>query len=140
MSAMVPPPEAQASDATAPRSVLVVDDDDDLREAVADALREEGWRVTEARDAVDALAQIDAGPPDLILLDERMPGMSGTELYGQLQRRGMSPRVVLMSAAGSVRQLARAFGIAYWLAKPFAIEDAVQLLQEAGEKAAQESR
>ena len=58
---------------------LVVDDDPDIREALAGILADEGYQVTACADGAQALAHLGAGsdPPCLILLDLMMPGMSG---------------------------------------------------------------
>lgn len=57
--------------------VLVVDDDDAIRTFVADALAGVGYRVAEASDGLHALARLDVDPPDLVLLDMRMPNLDG---------------------------------------------------------------
>lgn len=60
--------------------VLVVDDDDDTREILADALRGEGLEVDEARDGQEALERLRLDPlPDVIVLDEQMPRVCGVE-------------------------------------------------------------
>lgn len=67
-------------------TVLVVDDDDDFRAALADTLEEEGWDVLDARTGEAALALMDdatkgrARAPDLLVLDLLMPRMSGIEV------------------------------------------------------------
>lgn len=66
----------------APRpSVLVVEDDEDTRETMADLLRDEGFEVSTARDGVEALAHLDgASLPAAMVLDMRMPRMGGAEV------------------------------------------------------------
>ena len=59
--------------------VLVVDDDRDGREALAEVLSGMGYTVVQARDGLEALAQVRASAPDLILLDLAMPNMNGWE-------------------------------------------------------------
>lgn len=67
---------------TAAQTVLVVDDDDDLRETIADALSLAGYTTASVRDGAEALATLRAGQrPDLMLLDLMMPGMTGWEVY-----------------------------------------------------------
>jgi CheY-like chemotaxis protein len=63
------------------RTILVVDDDDDLRDALSELLREEGFVVTTASSGPEALKRLSAGMrPVLILLDVMMPGMTGFEV------------------------------------------------------------
>jgi CheY-like chemotaxis protein len=58
-------------------TILVVDDDTDLREAVVEALRSEGYRVTAAKNGADALSHLRLERPALVLLDLMMPVMDG---------------------------------------------------------------
>src|SRR5262245_20847098 len=67
--------------------ILVIDDDDQLRDAVAEALRDNGYTVIEARDGREALVQLrgSVARPSLILLDLMMPNMNGWELAETLR-------------------------------------------------------
>jgi CheY-like chemotaxis protein len=67
------------------RSILVVDDDKDMREAIQSVLDFEGWTVGTAASAEAALASINANPPALIMLDLIMPEMDGFEFLDQLR-------------------------------------------------------
>lgn len=69
------------------RSVLIVDDDPDVRDTLSDALEEEGFSVLTARDGREALAQllVPGQRPDVILLDLMMPAMNGFELQEVLR-------------------------------------------------------
>ena len=64
-------------------TILVVDDDHDILEAITDTLEAEGYRVIAAANGVDALAVLRTVPVDLILLDLLMPAMTGWELLEQ---------------------------------------------------------
>ena len=66
------------------RTVLIVDDDADLREMFGTALRFEGFRVVEAGDGFAALKCLDSDPPDLVVLDLELPWISGQALRGEL--------------------------------------------------------
>ena len=86
-------------------TVLLVEDDADVREAVADVLREGGYDVREAENGQVALEQLDhiEGGPCLILLDLMMPVMSGSQLLAVLrenQQLAALP-VVVLSAGGT---------------------------------------
>ena len=65
--------------------ILVVEDDQDLRETLMEALEQEGYEVSTARDGADALSRLRGGQlrPDLILLDLQMPNMNGVEFRGE---------------------------------------------------------
>ena len=101
----------------APR-VLVVDDDQDIREMLCELLRLRGYEVEVACDGREALART----PDVVLLDHRMPGLSGREVAEALQRRGCRVPVVLMSAFKDKSALVGEAGIAAFLAKPFEVD------------------
>ena len=67
------------------RPVLVVDDDEATRSAERAVLTEDGFRVIEARDGAEAMRQIHADPPALIVLDIQMPGVDGPSFARELR-------------------------------------------------------
>ena len=82
------PVSAQAlPTATQPADVLLVDDDREVRQAVADMLRGSGHRVTEAENGPQALLLLEQQTPDLMLLDYAMPGMNGAQLAATILDR-----------------------------------------------------
>lgn len=90
-----------------PAKVLVAEDDDDMRHLVAQALRDEGFRVVEARSGWELLgligsAMLERGgnPLDLIITDVRMHGVTGLEVLAGLREHDWSTPVVLMTAFG----------------------------------------
>jgi CheY-like chemotaxis protein len=103
--------------------VLIVDDESDIRQAVAEVLAEEGHQVVAAGDGEEALAQIRAFHPELVLLDLMMPVMDGHAfaqvLYGRERDRAIP--IVVISADGDP-QKAAALGARGFLAKPFDID------------------
>jgi two-component system response regulator MprA len=104
-----------------PRTVLVVDDDPWIREAVELALLSEGYAVLIARDGLEALERIERRRPDLILLDVMMPRMDGMTLVHELRRRGLGrdlPIVLVTASPGLCAEAAR-LGLAGCLPKPF---------------------
>lgn len=81
----MPPPVTRAS---APRSVLVVEDQEDVRLMLVTVLRMEGYHVDEARNAVDGLECLKAHRYDLVLTDYAMPGQTGTWMLQEAARAG----------------------------------------------------
>ena len=81
-------------------TVLVVDDDQDIRESLAQILTEEGFDVTSASNGAEALAEIARKTPDVMLLDLMMPVVNGWEVLETLRLRGTHPKlpVVVLSA------------------------------------------
>lgn len=80
------------------RSVLVVEDDDDVRHMLWVLLEQRGWVVAEAPDGDAALEQWSRRPADVVVLDHRMPGTPGIEVARQLRDDGFEGRIVLYSA------------------------------------------
>lgn len=110
----------------APR-VMVVDDDEDIRETVGMVLAASGYTAVPAVDGADALDLLgDEGTrPSLILLDLRMPRLSGEQVMQQLRATPALAGipVVLMSGDGGAPETARALGAASCLAKPIELDD-----------------
>lgn len=78
--------------------VLLVDDDDDVRETSADMLEELGYEVVRAANAFEALGKLEAHPSVAVMVtDVRMPGMSGLELLEIAGQRYRQLKVILMS-------------------------------------------
>src|SRR5207249_9748938 len=88
--------------------VLVVDDDEPIAQMLAEYLADQGLEADWAGGGRSALDKIERGPvPDLLVLDLRMPDLDGRELLAELRRRGLQPRVVLLSADRDVAAAAR---------------------------------
>jgi len=114
------------------RIVLVVDDDEGIRETLFDLLSDEGYTVVTAADgrqALDKLRQTDLKKPCVILLDLMMPIMSGSEFYQEQQRDPelAAIPVVVISADGSVGIKAQPFGGEY-LTKPVRFENVLDMI------------
>ncbi len=99
MTQPMPDTTSEVSTPARRQTVLVVDDEQDLRSLVANVLTEYGYKVTTAPSAAKAIAMIEKmdTPPDLLLTDVVMPGMSGPMLADQLLTKFSSARVLFMS-------------------------------------------
>lgn len=109
-----------------PRTVMIVDDDFDVRESITDVLEDEGYCVVSAVDGLDALAVLRRDPPpDLILLDWMMPRCDGAHFRAQqLQEPALaSIPVVLLTADLRVQDKQRSLGTAGFLTKPVQLDD-----------------
>ena len=104
-------------------SVLLVDDEDDLRRVMRDLLEREGFTVQEARDGVQALDQVDRHAPDIILLDLNLPGLDGYSVLSQLRSRPITRDIpiVVLTAKGDEDNEVKVFelGADDFLTKPF---------------------
>jgi CheY-like chemotaxis protein len=100
--------------------ILVVDDHHNLRQALELVLEGEGYRVTTAANGHQALEVVAADPPDVLLTDLRMPGLSGTELCDYLLAQGSTVPVIFMSQDPAGAALTTAHRADAYLVKPFA--------------------
>jgi CheY-like chemotaxis protein len=104
-------------------SVLVADDDDDIRQLILEYLAAEGDTVLEAKDGTQALAVALAEQPDIAILDQRMPGLSGTEVVRRMRATGVHVEIIFMTASSDVAKLAQEVGVRCYLGKPFGLAD-----------------
>ncbi len=111
------------------RSVLVIDDEEGIARALAIRLRAAGFEVETACSGMAGLAAAASHPPDLILLDVRMPDIDGFEVHARLRRDPVLANipVIFLSASvqDSARQSALAAGAIEYVTKPY---DARQLI------------
>lgn len=118
-------------------SILVIDDDDQLRSFLRTLLESEGHRVTEARNGAEGLRHYHRERPDLVLCDLFMPEKEGLETIRELHRLSPHVRVVAMSGgwdkapSQDFLRLAKFFGAASVLAKPFSTAALLSVVQEA---------
>jgi DNA-binding response OmpR family regulator len=102
-------------------SILIVDDEQSVREVLSEYFSEQGYAVDTAGDGEEALAVVRRSTPDLVLLDVRMPGIDGVETLRRM--RGIAPAVsVIMVTANEDVGLAREtlkLGALDYVAKPF---------------------
>jgi len=109
--------------------VLIADDESDLRFLVGSIYCDLGWNVDEAANGPEALAKIERFHYDLVLLDHRMPGLSGGQVYDQLRAKGIRVPVVLITAATGVAEIAAKHGIQKYLSKPFGIDELLEITE-----------
>lgn len=101
--------------------VLVVDDHDSAREAVADVLRCAQYDVTTCASAIEALAKLSGGKIDVVITDLQMPGMNGIEFIREIERRRLDVQVLMITAHASVSTAVEAMrlGACDYIEKPF---------------------
>ncbi len=115
---------------TPTRRVLIVDDDESIREFVSWALSEDGYEVGIAQDGAAALALIEKWTPDVILLDMRMPTMNGWEFSKRYRELYLSRApIIVLTAARDATSSAREIGAEAYLSKPFDLEELLALVE-----------
>ena len=125
-------------DSGSKRKVLVVDDDPQIRRILERMLVGSSYEVRTAGDGVAALSQVKEDPPDLVILDIMMPGMSGIEVCRQIRETnpGLPIQVLMLSAKDSQADRRRAleYGANDYVTKPFHIASLVRKIQYMFEK------
>ncbi len=110
--------------AIAPLRILLVDDDESVREALGVSLETLGYDVRYAHDGRSALAQVARARPEAMVTDLQMPGMDGLELLREMAVRNLGVPVIAISGGGeTMLQSARRLGAVETLAKPVMDED-----------------
>jgi CheY-like chemotaxis protein len=113
------------------RLILIVEDDPPIAEILASAIGDErGYTALRVGSAEEALAALRSLAPDLVLLDIRLPGMSGLELYDRIRS---DPRYrslpVIIETGGHHADELRERGIATYLRKPFDVDQVVRFVK-----------
>jgi DNA-binding response OmpR family regulator len=111
--------------------LLVVEDDTDAGDALAEALRFEGHEVRLAFDGEQGFRFLEERRPDAILLDVEMPILDGPALVNRMSRHPhlAAVPVVLISGSPELRRLAERVGTPYFLPKPYRYEQLLRILE-----------
>jgi two-component system, NtrC family, response regulator AtoC len=122
--------EAKKAVETAGRHILVADDDNAIRSLLRAFLEDENYRVTEATTGQEALEGLRAAAYDLVLLDMRLPGMTGIDVLKQLREKQGEVPVILMTAYGSpnIAIQASSLGAYSYITKPFELDDVLHTI------------
>jgi CheY-like chemotaxis protein len=108
------------------KTILVVDDEAPMRELLRQQLSAEGYRVREAKDGRNAIAEVKKQLPDLVILDVKMPEMSGFDVAAVLKHnpQSMSMPIIILSVAEE-RERAYRLGVDRYLIKPINTQDLI---------------
>ena len=122
--------------------VLVIEDDDDIRDVMREVLAAEGFRVETARDGVEALRKLESGAEKpVILLDMMMPKMDGEAFVKALRSAPAlaDAPIVVISGSTAAREKAHALGAAACLVKPFELDELLSVVRRLTRTAAGEA-
>ncbi len=134
-------PETRETECTKDEAPLIriVDDDGDLRDALLYMLSQEGWEAAAFPDAESFLRSAAPSAPGVLILDVRMPGMSGIELHRELRRRGFEQPVIFLTAHGDIDMAVEELrhGAFHFLQKPLDPEKLLSAVAQAVEPTAE---
>ncbi len=116
-------------------SILVVDDESEIREGLAVLLTSEGYGVSSAETGESGLAKLEERPYDLLLLDVSLPDRNGLELLREIRRRDPHLSIVLITAYGSIDMARQAFksGAQDYITKPWSNDELLAQVAQAVE-------
>ncbi|MEK6587522.1 MAG: response regulator transcription factor [Chloroflexota bacterium] len=120
------PDQSKSSTGPSAKTILIVEDEDNIREVVRRYLEREGFQVCEAADGYSALDLIAEQEPDLIVMDLMLPGIDGLTLTRQLRQRSRVP-VIMLTARGETSDRVRGLdlGADDYMPKPFSPRELV---------------
>jgi len=121
---------------TATETVFVVDDDLSVREALSSLIRSVGFHVQTFSSAVEFLQQPRPAGVSCLVLDVRMPGLSGLDLQGEFAKSGDPIPIIFITGHGDIPMAVRAIkaGAVEFLAKPFRDDDLLEAIRHALER------
>jgi len=113
--------------------VLVVDDEPNIVLSLEFLMQQAGFEVETAEDGVTALAKVEAAPPDLILLDISLPGISGFDVLEQLRQEPLYAKLPIIMLTAHGREVEKEKGLALgaddYVTKPFSTQALVEKVQ-----------
>ena len=114
-------------------SILIVDDEESVRDSLYNWFIEDGYEVDSAANAKEALSKIESGNFDIILADIKMPGMDGLEMHRRIKEFDSAAIVIVMTAFASVETAVQALkdGAFDYITKPFDPDDLSHLIRNA---------
>jgi DNA-binding response OmpR family regulator len=119
------------------RVVLLVEDEQSLRMIIARNLEERGYRLTAVASVCEAIEQLQAAPPDVIVLDVNLPDGTGWEILRWLRSTDRHPAVIVYSAVPPSRKRVAEFQPDAVLLKPFPMDCLLDLVATVGSAARQ---
>jgi DNA-binding response OmpR family regulator len=124
------------------QTILVIDDDDSLRDTIGLILEQEGFRAVLVEDGRNGFNKALTAKPDLVLVDLRLPGMSGTEICKQLRAARVTTPIIVLSAIGDEvdKVLLLEIGADDYIVKPFGTRELMARIRAVLRRSSADSR
>ncbi len=112
------------------KSILIADDDPSIRSLLKTFLENEGFAVSEAKNGAEVLSRLSNGKPDLVVMDVRMPEMTGIDVLQKINEQNLDVPVLLMTAYGTANLAIKAIqlGAHDYITKPFELEEVLHTI------------
>ena len=114
--------------------IMVVDDEQDLREMIDLMMKKEGYETEMAVDGADFLNKIDACIPDLVTLDVMMPGLTTKEILEKLKEKICKPKIILLTVVrfsdDEKKKIMDMGNVVDYVTKPFEFDDLINAVKE----------
>ena len=122
-----------AKEQTVRKTILIVDDEDDVRESVREVLSDEGYHVVDTADSTRVRELIEREKPGLVLLDIWMPQIDGIELLKQIKSQDPEINAIMISGHGNIHTAVTAtkFGAFDFIEKPLSLDGLLLTVQRA---------
>lgn len=114
------------------RKILLIDDDQDLREMVAEALQEDGFDVTQAKNGERGIERLNDSDPDLIIVDLMMPKMDGFEFLSSVKSRNLKSPIVVFSGyiESETETIILEMGASAFVKKPLVYDELIGVIEK----------
>lgn len=127
--------EMRHREETTMKSILVIDDNENMLRMMCDLLQRSGYNVISATDGMQGLKIFHTHPPDLVITDIIMPDKEGLEIIMELCKQRPRPKIIAVSGGGILQPhtylaLARKLGADHAIEKPFRPSDLLALVQQ----------
>ena len=124
------------------QTILVIDDDESLRDTIGVMLEQEGFRAVQAGDGREGFEMALSLKPDLMLVDLRLPRMSGTEICKQLRAANVATPIIVLSAMGDEidKVLLLEIGADDYMVKPFGTRELMARIRAVLRRASSDAR
>ncbi|MBI1805050.1 MAG: response regulator [Ignavibacteriae bacterium] len=111
--------------------ILIVDDEDDLRELLSHVLSTQGYEIQSASNGEEAIAALQRGSYDLALLDIQMPKMNGIQVLQFINKNAPSTKAIMLTGYSDLKNAmeAREFGARDFISKPYKLDDILSTIQ-----------
>jgi len=116
------------------KKILIIEDEEDIRQLLSFRLQKEGYEVIEACDGMEGLERVRTQLPDLVVLDLKLPKLPGEEVCREIRKdQRFTDLPIIMSTAKSQdanRVIGKVIGADHYIAKPFKAEELLALIQQ----------